>query len=383
MVILTLCCLLEPLSARKDPSPAQRARKDRNRGADFHRVAVVYRAGISDYRAALRAFKKKVGHEVAEIVLSDSQPVSALRRKLVDLEPQMVLTVGDRAAESLFKALPRRARRSLAVIRIMLSARAAQRSREQRTGSSVRDLTLAARPSSSLQALIRIRPSVDRVFVLNEAPSDPWLKSVERHGKKKGIRVHRLDATDPRKLVSRLAALQWRPKDGILVPPQPSLVNSLVLNALLRVQLCCRVPVVSFSRRHVRAGIALARQRLPVHAGRAAARLAKEILGTRGQRRGRGSRARRRARRRAARRRHSFASEKLEASWWYNGSTTAHLGIDSRAIQDLGGRPVEPPARDLAERTRPQPAHSPNEDEQKDPRKGERDRSATADKERR
>lgn len=365
MLVIGLCSLIEPAAARRrvrgrtGPRSGRRAgrRKDGDRGGRLLKVAVVYRASIVDYDTAVDQFKKSAGYKVFEMNIdgkvgggqtAEQGAGSYLREQLRRSQPDLVLLVGREALSAYRGAIKDRARKkSTPVIRIMTVLR--PRSKNQPTSRDlVAEIPLAPTPKGSIDALAATRPGLRRVFIVASNRDGRWLDRASRHAKRLKIKAHRLAGDDPRKLIARLAKLRWKKTDGVVVAPNPKLVPTPVLRALVRVQLQCKVPVVGFARRHSAAGLVLAGQRSPRETGKAAAAAARRVLSAMSRTRRRRARFRRR---RGRRRDREPAARPFR--WWYNASAAVRLRIKPKALESLEASPVHPAGGTLTELATP------------------------------
>jgi ABC-type uncharacterized transport system substrate-binding protein len=341
--LLAACAPFDAIAQKQKPKGPRQA---------FVNIALIYRSDITDYRDAVAAFKKNVPHKFIDLSADETLDSTKIRRRLQEKSIDLVLAVGGSAGRIVRNPKERNPIPTIAIL---------QPPSPKKTDPPKYyfSLSLSPKPAAVLNALAHIQPELKRIVMVSGRKNTPWMAQVRRLARRKNHKVVTLWAPKEKKLLFRISTFPLHQNDVVVICPQPQLVTSLMLKALVRLQHRFSVPVVSFSRRHAMAGLLLSNQQEPRICGKKGGRWARRIIKVLHLNKKRPQDSRRRARKRIRysvrterRLRGAFATP-VSGKWWYNPAAASHLGTQAKGLAALRAQPVKQSSRPLTNLARP------------------------------
>jgi len=235
--------------------------------AEAPRVVVLKSADIVPYNEAVEGFKKICGCSMEEISLSDTEAVH-LRQKILDQNPELILTVG---VDALSRAV---GIKEIPVVYSMVP----NPNPVDLSGRSMSGVSMYIPPERYINAIIELFPSAKRIGVVYDPKHlDPFIKEAVSLAKNRGLELVLRQVHKPGDVLSSIDSLR-NMIDILLMLPDVTVVNSETFKYMLGFSFQNNLPLFTFTRKYVEMGAAAGLYALPHDMGAQAGEIVRRIL---------------------------------------------------------------------------------------------------------
>jgi len=241
-----------------------------NRAGD-PQVLAVRASRLNPYDAMLKTFTQACDCQVRDLVLAEAGPRFSISKEVAITRPDAVLVIGPGAVRALssVKAVP-------VVITMTLDMEPFENGRENVTG-----VRMVVDPAEQLRMFAHSVPALRRIgLVYDGRRSKALVHRAQGAAREAGIHLVARKVSRSREVVSAFQGLVDEGVDAFWLLPDATVVNPETIELLFLLSVEHRIPVLSFSKKHVKMGALLSMSvgMDPAGLGRQSASVLKEVL---------------------------------------------------------------------------------------------------------
>ncbi len=178
----------------------------------------------------------------------------------------------------------------------------------------------------ALDAFKGVYPSLKKVFLMTVSSKCKYSNSFIRMAEAENLETELIEIKSPQKLINKLAKRTFSKGDGILLAPKTEGAIYPLVQTLVLLEQRHSIPVMSFSRKHVKLGVLVAYQKTP-------AQIAMETLAHLNRFFNKPD---------AKKHLSQVPLKETKKTWWYNSTVAKYLNIPNRLFEKINALPVFP-----------------------------------------
>jgi len=278
------------------------------------KIGLVYRKDISSFAEIVKLIKEKAPYEFIDMGYVPSKKEDGPAQKEVTIKklkkenPNSVIFIGPDSWQIQEATKPPKS------INIVVDP----------TRKAPNLVHMGPPVKEALEAFKGVYPSLKKVFLMTISSKCKYSNSFIRMAKTENLETELVEIKSPQKLINKFAKRTFSKGDAILLVPRTESAIYPLIQTLVLLEQRHSIPVMSFSRNHVKLGVLIAYEKTPPQIAMETLAHLKRFFG------------------KANVKKHlsQDPSKNKNKTWWYNSTVAKYLDIPNRLFEKINALPV-------------------------------------------